>query len=163
MPSWADDKEKKEEVKVLTRADLKNLEGVWEMNVSTKMGWKGTIRATIKMYAAGTKEEGFGAIRYDYDLVRGAEKSSIRNAPGDGIEFAGVSRGKNLLLVTMEREPGIEAPFKVKVTEELTAPITLSGDKLQVDVSKSKKHFCFPMTDFDLEWNRLEFTRRKKD
>jgi hypothetical protein len=160
----ADDKSKGTDFAVLTRADLKKLEGVWLMKVQSKTGWKGSIRATIKLYPDRADEKDFGNILYDYDLTRGQEKSSIRNAPLQGIAFAGVMRGKQMLLVTAEREGiGPTVPFKVEPKEELSALVALADGKLRLDVSKSRQHFCFPMTDFDLEWSRLEFTRVKKD
>ena len=157
-----DDKPKAEDVKVLKRADLKQFEGVWELKVNTKKGWKGTLRATIALYDAGSKEENFARITYDWDLARGKETSSMKNAPIGGIAFAGVSQGKKLLLVTSERE-GFEptVPFKVEPNKEFSAPATVTKDKLQLDVSKSVKSFGFPLSDFDLEWRRLEFTKSK--
>jgi hypothetical protein len=164
LQARADDKPKDAGFTVLTRADLKKFEGVWLMKVQTKQGWKGTIRATITLYPAGSKEKDFGRILYDYDLARGQEKKSIRNAPIGGIGFAGVTRGKKMLLVTSEREGfGPTVPFKVDPKDVLSAPVTLAGGKLRLDVSKSQKHFCFPLSGFDLEWGRLEFTKGKKE
>ncbi|HEX3314434.1 MAG TPA: hypothetical protein VHR72_06045 [Gemmataceae bacterium] len=82
VPGSADDEKKGADFKLLSHADLKKNEGVWEMKVATEKGWKGTVRATIVLYPAGTKQEGFGYILYDCDMVRGKDKSSIRNAPG---------------------------------------------------------------------------------
>src|SRR5947209_7996008 len=70
--------------KVLKRDELKPFEGVWVMKVETKKGWKGTIRATIARYDAGSKQEDFARITYDYDLAHGNETSSIKNAPLGG-------------------------------------------------------------------------------
>src|SRR4051794_15211080 len=113
IQAQAADPPKAGDVKVLKRADLKRFEGAWVMDVETKKGWKGTIRATITLYDAGSAKENFGRILYDYDLERGGEKSSIRNAPAGGIGFAGVSRGKTTLLATAEREGfGPTVPFE---------------------------------------------------
>ena len=134
------------------------------MAVDTKKGWKGTIQATITLYAADSKNENFGNILYNYDLTRGAERSGIENAPSGGIGFALVSRGKKLSLVTAEREGfGPELPFKVDPKPALSAPVTIAEDKLVLDCSKSAKAFCFPFEEFDLDWAKLEFTRAKKD
>lgn len=153
-----------EVVRVLKRADLKPFEGTWVMAVDTKKGWKGTIRATVTVYDAGSKNENFGRILYAYDLARGNEKSVIENAPAGGIGFAVVSRGKKLSLVTAEREGfGPTVPFKVDPKPALSAPVTVTEDKLVLDCSTSAKAFCFPFDDFDLDWGKLEFTRVKKD
>ena len=162
MQVRGDDRPNAEDFKVLKRADLKQFEGVWVMKVETKKGWKGTIRATIALYDAGSKEEDFARVTYDYDLARGKETSSIKNAPLGGIAFAGVSQGKKLLRVTSERE-GFEptVPFKVEPKKEMSAPVTVTKDQLQLDVSRSVKSFCFPLSDFDLEWDRLEFAKSK--
>jgi hypothetical protein len=157
-------KKKGQDFTVLKRPDLEKLAGVWEMKVDTKKGWKGTVRATITLFPAGSKEENFALILYDYDLVRDKDKSSIRNAPLGGIAFAVMRRGQMLLLVTAERKGiGPTVPFKVVLKEELSAPITVTKDKLEIDVSKSAKHFCFPMMDFDLPWNQLRFIKNQKN
>jgi hypothetical protein len=149
---------------VLMRADLVKLVGVWEMKVQTKKGWKGIVRATITLYPAGSKEKDFGRILYDYDLARGKDKMSIQNAPLGGIAFAGVKQGNRLLLVTAEREGlGPTVPFKVDPKPDLSAPLTLTDGKLVLDVTRSVKPFCFPLTGFDLEWGRLQFTKGKKE
>ncbi|HEX3314433.1 MAG TPA: hypothetical protein VHR72_06040 [Gemmataceae bacterium] len=68
-----------------------------------------------------------------------------------------------MLLVMADRELGASAPFKVEPTDELSAVVIWSGDKLRLDLSKSRKQFCFPLSEFDLDWNRLEFTKVKKN
>jgi len=158
-----DDQPKWDDFKVLKRAELKQFEGVWVMKVETKKGWKGTVRATITLYDAGSNKENFAHISYNYDLTRGKEAISVENA-GGGFAFAGVSQGKRLLLVTAERKGfGPTVPFKVEPKQELTAPTTITKDKLQLDLSKSAKHFCFPLKKYDLDWAKLTFTKAKKD
>ena len=147
----------------LKRSDLEKLAGVWEMKVDSKKGWTGTLRATITLYAADSEQKDFALIRYDYDLVRDKDKLSIRNAPGGGIALAGVKRGEKLSLVTAVREGFVpDVPFEVKPTEELSAPFTVTGDALKLNVSKGVKHFCFPFADVDLEWGQLQFMKTKK-
>jgi hypothetical protein len=164
LPALADDPPKADEIKVLKRADLKQFEGVWVMDVKTEKGWTGTIRATITLYDAGSAKENFGSILYSYALKKGRDETSVENAPGGGIGFAGVTRGKAMFLVTAKREGFLpKVPFKVDPKAELSAPVTISDDKLTLDVSKSVKHFCFPFDSFDLDWSKLTFTKAKKN
>jgi hypothetical protein len=161
VPSHRAQQPKGEPFTVLERADLKQFEGVWVMKVETKKGWKGTIRATITLHEAGSKMEKFALLRYDFELARGKDSIKVENA-GSGFAFAGVRQGKKLLLVTHERDGiGPTVPFKVEPKQELSAPTTITKDKLQLDFSKSVEAFCFPLSKYDLEWDQLKFTKGK--
>ena len=161
-PAPADDTPKAD-YKTLKRADLKPFEGAWTMEVKSKTGWKGTIRATIALYDAGSPKENFGRIFYNYNLARGSEKRSLEIAHIGGIEFAGVRQGKTTLLVTAEPEDiGPTVPFKVDPKAEFSAPVMLADGKLRLDVSKSLQAFCPPFADMYLDWAKLEFTKVNK-
>ena len=87
------DDDKGGEIIVLKWAELEKVEGTWELKADPKEGWKGTVRATIKLYPAGGKAADFGNILFDFDLTNGKNKLKVSNAPGGGIEFAAIKRG----------------------------------------------------------------------
>ena len=150
-----------DEPTALKRADLEKLEGVWELKADPKEGWKGTVRATITMYKVDGKTPDFGWILYDFDLTNGSNKRKVSNAPGGGISFAGVRRGKTTLLVSLGQFA--QPPFKVDVKDELSAAFEVKDDKLTLDLSKSLKAFA-PGTvqEMKIDWGKATWEKVKK-
>ncbi len=153
--------DKKEKLTILKRADLQKLEGMWELKAEPKEGWKGRVRATIKLYPAGGEAADFGNILFDFDLTNGKSKLKVSNAPAGGIDFTAVKRGDTQALVTDKN--GDSPPFKVKATDGLIAPFEVKGDKLTLDLSKSLKAFV-PGTarELKIDWSKTTWAKVKK-
>jgi hypothetical protein len=145
---------------VLRPADLQKLEGAWEMKVDDKSGWKGTIRLVIRFSPRDAKSAYPGRLIWALDLAQGAE---TLQANLSGIEIGGVKQADQQKLVTIPITDVM--PLEINPAEEFSAPFTVTDDKMTLDLSKSRKHFC-PQGIFEKELKlvqgKVELVKTKK-
>jgi hypothetical protein len=140
----------------LQRAHLEKLAGTWELAVDSPTGWKGTLRAQIKVSDAKGKDGnaldyGAGSIHYEADLRRGNDARKITNVPPGGIRFTGKRQGERLYLVPPKKLGGRLVPF------------TLSGDRLALDASGNPEALFPPeIRGLRLSWRYTEWKRLKE-
>lgn len=147
---------------VLKRADLEKLEGTWLLKNQPTEGWKGTVRATIRLNKADGSNADFARILYDYDLANGDQKFGVSNAPAGGVAVALVRLGKAEVLVA-PKDFGRPAPFKVVPADDLSAPVELKGDTLTLDLSKSRTAFVTgTLRELKIDWAKTTWERAKK-
>jgi hypothetical protein len=152
---------------LLRFGDLGKLNGSWEMKVDLPSGWQGTIDLFIQVNGPGGKLDGACGLRYSATLMdQQGQRIQLINALAPGqIVTAGIKQGNVVALVSRGKEKKGDLPGLTDIDPrpELTTPFQLDGDKLTLDMSKSKNRFLpTKLAALDLDFAKLLFTRSKK-
>lgn len=152
---------------LLRFGDLEKLNGSWEMKVDLPSGWQGTIDLFILVQGPGGSLDGSCGLRYSAALMdKKGERIQLINAFAPGqIVTAGIRQGKVVALASRgkEKKGDVSGLTDIDPRPELTTPFQLEGDRLTLDMSKSKNHFLpTKLMPLDLDFAKLQFTRSKK-
>ena len=166
----------------LTREDLKKLEGTWELKVNPVNGWKGTVKAIIKLRpeksnwpsSKGILEDGVlklypdngrwlndrAQIFYDYDLTRGTDRFRVVDLTEPYTEFHGAGTSKFQGMIAF---PTLESEEEAKESKrEHTAIYELKGDTLTVDFAKNLRDFVPRyVRAMNVDWSKAVWQRVK--
>lgn len=152
---------------LLRFGDLQKLNGSWELKVDLPSGWQGTIDLFIQVNGPGGKLDGACGLRYNAALMdQKGQRIQLINALAPGqIVAAGIKQGDVVAMVSRGKEKKGDLPGLTDIDPrpELTTPFQLDGDKLTLDMSKSKNRFLpTKLAALDLDFAKLQFTRSKK-
>jgi hypothetical protein len=150
---------KEQNYKQLPRADLEKIEGTWGMTINSSTGWKGTMRAEIRLEDPKGFSPELGTITYDVDMTRG--KDEIDKGTGVGrISFAGGKSGKTTVLVRVSNDV---ANPEITWDKKRIASFVVNGDTLTLNVSESvDAFFVKSIAELKLDWAKLEWKRIKE-
>jgi len=141
----------------MTQAEMAGLDGLWELKVDTKSGWKGTIQMEVEVQDEAGRG-GYANYRFHTDYNRGPEREKGRNVRNGRV--AALKQGPLTKLVVLR---GATRPFQVDAKPETTLAFTLQGDELTLDGSTAQDAFVVPdIAALDLDWKQLRWKRVQK-